>query len=163
MFRGQLKLRHLLQCMVLSKLLLNLTCIKFVAGDESPNLPIISFDLTIPLNKVLSGNISKSDFKSTLVSTILHKNNTGSKETIGLLYAAGTNALTNHNIYLVRLDRNSYHKQKLINCIGITLLTSDYNVTNAKACTMQINGAVRILKETLQDNFSQIHLMVFLS
>jgi len=79
--------------MVILKLLLGLFCIKFVTS-ESPNLPRISFDLTIPLNKVLSGNISKSDFRNTFISTNFFDNDTGHRETVVLLYVAGINAKT---------------------------------------------------------------------
>jgi len=77
--------------MAILKCLLELICIKSVAS-ESIDLPRISFDLTIPLNKVLYGNISKSDLKNTLLSTNFFNDDTGSREIVGLLYAAGINA-----------------------------------------------------------------------
>jgi len=88
MFRGYLKIRYLLQCMVLFKFLLQLICIDPVAS-ESPILPKITFDLTLPLNRVLSGDISKSDFKKTLFSNYFFKNDVDSGETVTFLYAAG--------------------------------------------------------------------------
>jgi len=91
MFRDLLKIRQVLYNMLFTKLLLEFVCITLVAG-ESPNLPRISFDLTIPLNKLLFGNILKSDFKNTLLSTNFFNNDTGSRETVTLLYAAGRNA-----------------------------------------------------------------------
>jgi len=77
--------------MAILKVLLGIICVNSVAS-ESPTLPRISFDLTIPLNKVLSGIISKSDFKNTLISTNFLNDDTGSREIVGLLYAAGRNA-----------------------------------------------------------------------
>jgi len=85
--------------MVFLKIVLLLVSISFVSSADF-NLPKISFDLTIPLNKVLSGEISKEDFKDTLVSTIFFNNDTGSRELVNLLYATGINAQTKHQIII---------------------------------------------------------------
>jgi len=101
--------------MVILKLLLELFCIKFVTTSVSQNLPVISFDLTRPLNKVLSGNISKSDFKNTFMSTNFFNDDTGSREIVGLLYAAGRNASNKQNNYPATIMKLCVEKLYFVN------------------------------------------------
>jgi len=80
---------------ILVKILAHLICFKLVASED-PNLAKIIYDLTIPLNNVLSGGTSKTEFKETLISSPIFRNNEANTDTVYLLYAAGPNNYLYH-------------------------------------------------------------------